>query len=78
MYRVSDEQKHSLLIASGNGLRKNKALQKLFAESFGVELKIPAHSEEAAFGAALFGLTAAGFEESIYSAQKMIKYEGFN
>jgi len=74
MYRAAGEQKHTLLIASGNGLRKNKALQKLFAESFGIKLKIPVHSEEAAFGAALFGLTAAGFEESIYTAQKMIKY----
>jgi len=74
MYRAAGEQNHSLLIASGNGLRKNKALQKLFTESFGIELKIPVHSEEAAFGATLFGLTAAGFEESIYTAQKMIKY----
>ncbi len=74
MYLATNEQNHSLLIASGNGLRKNLALQKLFAENFGIELKIPAHSEEAAFGAALFGITAAGFEESIYTAQKLIKY----
>lgn len=74
MYRAAGEQTHSLMIASGNGLRKNLALQKLFTESFGIILKIPAHSEEAAFGAALFGMTAAGFEENIYTAQKMIKY----
>ncbi|MEI6579989.1 MAG: FGGY-family carbohydrate kinase [Eubacteriales bacterium] len=74
MYKAAGEQNHKLLIASGNGLRKNKALQKLFADNFGIELKIPSHSEEAAFGAALFGITAAGFAESIYSAQKIIKY----
>lgn len=74
MYKSAGPQTHKVLIGSGNGLRKNKALQKLFSEQFEMKLIIPAHSEEAAFGAALFALTAAGFEDSIFSAQKLIRY----
>ncbi len=74
MYKSAKLQTHKVLIGSGNGLRKNKALQKLFRKNFGMELIIPAHSEEAAFGAALFALTAAGYEDSIFSAQKLIRY----
>lgn len=74
MYRSVDDQSHSRLVGSGNGLRKNPALQQLFADKFGLGLMIPAHSEEAAFGAALFALTAAGYESSIFDAQKLIKY----
>ncbi len=67
---------HKVLIGSGNGLRKNKALQLLFSKSFSMELKIPAHREEAAFGAALFGMTAAGMCEDIEHAQRLIKFWG--
>lgn len=75
MYRSGGDGPRSLLIGSGNGLRKNSALQKLFADKFGLELLIPAHSEEAAFGAALFALTATGYKSSIFDAQKLIKYQ---
>lgn len=74
MYRPADGQKHTTLVGSGNALRKNPALQALFAECFGMELRIPANSEEAAFGAALFGLAAVGFEKSIDAAQSIIQY----
>jgi sedoheptulokinase len=66
--------KHTIMIGSGNGLRKNKALQLLFSKSFGMQLKIPSHNEEASFGAALFGMTAAGLCKDISQAQKLIKY----
>jgi len=66
--------KHTIMIGSGNGLRKNKALQLLFSQSFGMQLKIPSHNEEASFGAALFGMTAAGLCKDISQAQKLIKY----
>lgn len=74
MYQTAGDRTRTLLIGSGNGLRKNTALQLLFADKFGLELKIPSHGEEAAFGAALFALTAAGYERSIFDAQKRIKY----
>jgi hypothetical protein len=35
---------------------------------------MPAHTEEAAVGAALFGMTAAGRAASIGEAQKLITY----
>jgi len=66
------------LVASGNGIRKNKILQELFAERFGVTLEIPKHKEEAAYGAALFALVAAGNFESIAEAQKLIQTEVIN
>ena len=74
MYKVSGNNNHNVIIGSGNGLRKNHALQKLFSQSFGVEMKIPSHNEEAAFGTALFALTATNFYNTIYDAQKIIKY----
>ncbi len=66
---------HTAIIGSGNGLRKNTALQKLISKSFGMPMSIPAHREEAAFGAALFGMTAAGIKDSISQAQQLIKYK---
>ncbi|MPN35011.1 hypothetical protein SDC9_182505 [bioreactor metagenome] len=63
------------LIGSGNGLRKNKELQKIFEKMFSMQLKIPVHREEAAFGSALFALTSCGICKSIQDAQKMIKYK---
>lgn len=62
------------LIGSGNGLRKNRALRRCFELRFGAEMKVPAHNEEAAFGAALYGMTAAGMFPSLQAAQRFIQY----
>ena len=43
--------------------------------SFGEKLKIPAHKEEAAYGAALFGLVACGKFHNGTEAQRLIRYE---
>ncbi|MBQ7355690.1 MAG: MerR family transcriptional regulator [Clostridia bacterium] len=48
------------IVASGNAMRKNPALREICAATFGKELLLPLHTEEAAFGAALFGGVAAG------------------
>ena len=48
------------IVASGNAVRKNPALQRTLAEVFGIRPLIPCHTEEAAFGAALFGGVSAG------------------
>lgn len=63
------------LVGSGNGLRQNKALIKIFENMFDMKLLIPTHKEEAAFGAFLFSLVANKTYGTISSAQKLIKYE---
>ena len=48
--------KPRILVGAGNGLRNNRALRNMIAERFQMDLRIPVHREEAAFGAALFSL----------------------
>ena len=50
----------SKLIASGNGVRRNGALQNILRERFGMPLEVEQNEEEAAFGAAVSGLIATG------------------
>lgn len=73
MYEKMGVQRHGI-IASGNGIRKNAALVKIFEKMFDSKMQIPCHLEEAAFGAALFGLVSAKNLESANDAQKLIKY----
>ena len=63
------------IVGSGNGIRKNPALAEVFERLFGAKMAIPAHLEEASFGAALFGLISAGVFQNAEAAQAMIKYE---
>lgn len=63
------------LVGSGNGLRKNLPLQKRFSEALGAQMQIPLNREEAAFGAALTALVAAGVKPSLEEAQMLISYE---
>ncbi len=69
------ELRHPILVGAGNGLRKNPFLQQVIADAFGLELRIPVHEEEAAYGAALFALTCSGFCRDIGEAQEKICYE---
>ena len=78
MYRTGIsvcEEKPRQLIASGNGIRKNKTLQRIVSDIFGMEMKIPKHKEEAAYGSAIFSLTSAGICDTIQSALQLIQYE---
>ena len=61
------------LIGSGNGLRYNPALCRIIAERFALPLLIPAHKEEAAFGAALSALVGTGTVPSLWEAQRLIR-----
>jgi len=61
------------LVGSGNGIRKNKLMQELAEEIFGMKLSIPQYQEEAAYGAALYALAATG-KESLSDTQKKIRY----
>lgn len=62
------------IVGSGNGIRKNKALIKAIEKSFGYNLKIPYHTEEAAFGAALYGMISAGYCQNLSEAGKIINF----
>ena len=53
MYQKIKNQDISYLMASGNGLRKNKTLQKICEEKFQLPLKLANEIEEAACGAAM-------------------------
>ena len=61
------------LVGSGNGIRKNKLMQELAEEIFGMPLAIPQYQEEAAYGAALYALSATGKEE-LSKIQQKIRY----
>lgn len=63
------------LVGSGNGIRKNKALIEAAEAAFGAKMKIPAHIEEAAFGAALFGMAATGKFGNTNDIKRIIRYE---
>ncbi|MFT3983106.1 MAG: FGGY family carbohydrate kinase [Lachnospiraceae bacterium] len=62
------------LVGSGNGVRSNPYLRELLEKRFGIEMLIPKHREEAAYGAALFSLAAAGIYPSLQEAQGIIQY----
>ena len=63
------------LIGSGNGIRKNRRLMEVMENYFGEKMKIPAHKEEAAYGAALFALVACGKFRNAADARKLICYK---
>lgn len=74
MYKEMEAEK-SGIVASGNGIRKNAALVKIFEEMFNSDMKVPKHLEEAAFGAALFALVACGEFKNARDVQNLIKYK---
>ncbi len=63
-----------ILVGSGNALRRNRLMQRMAEEIFGMRLSIPAHEEEAAYGAALCAMAASGMAASLVDAQGMIAY----
>lgn len=74
MYKHMNSPK-SGIVGSGNGLRKNAALVKIFEDMFGAKMKMPSHFEEASFGAALFGAISCGALKNAEEACSIIKYE---
>lgn len=66
----------SALVCSGNGIRKNRALENIVKQKFGKKILKPLYKEEAAYGAALTASVAAGTFGGINEARKLIKYEG--
>ncbi len=72
MYATSGK-KCTRLVGTGNGIRKNPALKKIFEEKFNMKMEIPKASEEAAVGAAIFALVSCNKYESLQKATKIIK-----
>ena len=50
----------SHIVASGNGMRRNPALQRIAEEMFHMTLSLSPNTEEAASGAAISGAVAIG------------------
>ena len=65
--------KKSGIVGSGNGIRKNPQLVSAAESRFGSEMNIPRHLEEAAYGAAMYGLVACG-KFSFDKVRELIKY----
>jgi sugar (pentulose or hexulose) kinase len=63
------------LVGAGNGLRANPVLAQAVADEFGLPLRLPAHREEAAYGAALLAAVGTGVRASLEDAGRLIRYE---
>lgn len=63
------------LVGAGNGLRENPVLAGILSEEFGLPLEVPAHREEAAFGAALTAAYGAGILPDLATAGRLIRYQ---
>ncbi len=62
------------LVGAGNGLRENALLAQMVADEFGLPLAMPAHREEAAYGAALVAGVGAGLWPDLAAAARVIDY----
>ncbi|MBE5731739.1 MAG: hypothetical protein E7353_01780 [Clostridiales bacterium] len=69
-----DMEKKSLLVGSGNGIKKNSILASYASAKFGIEIKTPAQSEEASVGACLFAGVSSGIFFSLSKAGRLISY----
>ena len=67
-------KKATRLVGSGNGLRQNRLMQRMAEEMFEMKMDIPACQEEAACGAALCSLVAAGKVASLEDIREKISY----
>ncbi|MCK5007872.1 MAG: hypothetical protein KAR73_10820, partial [Spirochaetales bacterium] len=61
------------LVGSGNGIRLNPELRKAFERTFGMPMRVPAHKEEASYGAALLAGIAAGVLPDLRAAGALIR-----
>ncbi len=64
------------LVCSGNGIRKNPALQRIVTDTFKMPLYFPLYEEEAAYGAALSSMAGCRIYKGLNEARKLIKYKG--
>ncbi len=57
-----------VLVGSGNGIRENPLFAGVLSREFGLPITLPAHREEAAYGAALMAGVGVGVWESVAAA----------
>lgn len=70
------DTKADVLVSSGNAVRKSSVLRHYLEELFGMKLHVPAHTEEASFGAAIFASVASGiYKDTFEAAKQMIHYQ---
>ncbi len=62
----------TVLVGSGNGVRKNPLLREILSASFELPLQMVSYSEEAAVGAALCAAVASGEFASIQEASRAV------
>lgn len=74
MYSRMPHENIRELVASGNAIRKNPALKLALERVFGMNVRIPKHREEAAFGAAMFAALASGLRSLPQLQQSCIHY----
>jgi sugar (pentulose or hexulose) kinase len=64
----------STLVGAGNGVRKNVVLKEIAERTFGLEMRVPAHTEEAAYGAAMQAMVLGGSRKDLIDAGEVIQY----
>ena len=62
------------LVGAGNGIRKNVLLREILEDCFGMTMRVPKHTEEAAFGAALMSAASDGAFKDVKEAGKVVQY----
>jgi sedoheptulokinase len=62
------------LVGSGNGIRLNTRLKKVFEDRLGMKMSVPAHREETSLGAALLAGVACGALPDLGAAGRLIRY----
>lgn len=62
------------IVGAGNGVRRNPAFVRAAQQLFGMPVKITVYTEEAACGAALFGLLCTGHCRSLGDVARLIRY----
>jgi sugar (pentulose or hexulose) kinase len=63
------------LVGAGNGLRQNPVLAAIVAEKLALSIVFPRHREEAAVGAALIAMIAAGIFADRTIASHFIRFD---
>lgn len=66
--------KREKLIGAGNGIRKNAVLRDIAERTFELKMRVPVHTEEAAFGAAMQAMVLGGGRESLEDTGEVIRY----